>query len=359
MASVMTDTTIMVTDATRLGGAERYMTTIVDCSRHVRDIDLVVAVPRAGPLLRRPLEAAGAEVVEIPELRRRPRPAAVGALLRLVRHRAANALLSNLTDQGDNGSALVVSRLVRQVRTAAVLHLWVPDPPAYRLPFYAGLLRLPSTVITPGQGTADDLRRLRISARVIPNGLSVPEALPRLEARAALGLPGEGLVVGGIGRLTEQKGWDLLTRAWPHVLASCPEVLAVIIGDGDERNRLEGDANGVRFVGAKVDAARLLPAFDLLVVPSRFESHALVPMEAALAGVPVVATDIPGVREGTGPGTVLTPTEDSVRLAHAIARVLGNLKEWTALAVKAQTDQLARFDPLTMTRNTLDCLYGR
>ena len=86
-----------------------------------------------------------------------------------------------------------------------------------------------------------------------------------------------------LGRLSTQKGQDVLLRAWPSV--QVPGAQAVLVGDGPEEEALRelaaGDAT-VRFAGGvpRAEAVRFLAAADVVVVPSRWEGMALVPLEA-------------------------------------------------------------------------------
>jgi glycosyltransferase involved in cell wall biosynthesis len=157
------------------------------------------------------------------------------------------------------------------------------------------------------------------SISVIRNGVPAPQA-GQPDTRFA-----SGPVIGAIGRLEAQKGFDVLVDALPQL----PGVTAVVVGEGRERAALQARAiaNGVdsRFIlaGWKPDAASLLQGFDCLVLPSRFEGLPLVVLEAFGAGVPVVATDVGSVSEAVTPETgLLIPPDDPVALAAAVRRVL-------------------------------------
>ena len=107
------------------------------------------------------------------------------------------------------------------------------------------------------------------------------------------------------------------------------------------------------FVGWKDDARRWLTAMDVFVVPSRIEGFGLGIVEAMLARVPVIAAAVGGtaevvIDEETG---WLVPPEDPVRLADAIARVLGDE------ILRARTTRLAR--SLVKTEFTPEIMAGR
>jgi glycosyltransferase involved in cell wall biosynthesis len=150
--------------------------------------------------------------------------------------------------------------------------------------------------------------------------------LERSQARAALNLPEKAFVLGWVGRLSAEKGGDLLIEA----LARSPGVplLACVIGDGPDRAALErraeelGMAERVRWSGIRSEAGRLFAAFDAFVLSSRTEGTPIVLLEAMQAGVPIVATSVGGVPDVVGPGEAwLVPPDDPGAIAEAIRKV--------------------------------------
>jgi glycosyltransferase involved in cell wall biosynthesis len=164
---------------------------------------------------------------------------------------------------------------------------------------------------------------------VIPNGVALDVFAPatpaeRAQARRALGLP-DGPVVLTVGRLSPQKGHDVLLRAWAHVRRASPEATLVLVGDGPDEPALRALAGpGVVFAGRRSDVGHWLAAADVVAIPSRWEAGLpLVAMEAMARGRPVVACDVAGVREGLGHGGgVVIPSEDPPALAHALLQRL-------------------------------------
>lgn len=183
--------------------------------------------------------------------------------------------------------------------------------------------------------SADERRRgeqAGVQARFaeIPNGVDLtryaatsPE--DRDSARAVLGVaPGTPLAV-TVGRLTRQKGQDVLLAAWRRVLERVQDAQLVLVGDGPDRAELEALAvPRVRFVGADQDVAAWLAAATVTVLPSRWEAGlSLVAMEAMACARSVVAADVAGMREGLAPdcGTVVA-IEAVEPLADAVAKRL-------------------------------------
>jgi glycosyltransferase involved in cell wall biosynthesis len=163
--------------------------------------------------------------------------------------------------------------------------------------------------------------------RVIENGIGPETALSCADARRALGLPAEGRLVGWIGRMTAEKGADLLVEALQPVAGRDAEV--VLIGDGPERARVQGMARtGFRFLGLIPEASRYIGAFDVLVISSRTEGTPMVLLEAMQAGLPVIAFGvggIPNVLDGST-GWLVVP-EDRTGLRNAVLEALGNPAE--------------------------------
>jgi glycosyltransferase involved in cell wall biosynthesis len=157
---------------------------------------------------------------------------------------------------------------------------------------------------------------------VVPNGVDLDalRPVPTEQARQRLGMTDRPTVV-CVGRLTEQKGQDLLLAAWPAVLDEVPDAQLVLVGDGPERAALQAVApRSVLFTGARSDVADLLSAADVVALPSRWEGAPLVPLEAMALGRPVVAFAVDGVRSALGnTGDVIEPG-DVPGLARALVQ---------------------------------------
>jgi glycosyltransferase involved in cell wall biosynthesis len=123
-----------------------------------------------------------------------------------------------------------------------------------------------------------------------------------------------------------------------------PGAQLAILGDGELRTHLQaraealGVADSVRFCGHRDDLARLYPAFDWLLVPSRSEGLGLVLQEAVLSGVPVICSDLPVFREQLGEAGCYLPVGDQPSWAEAIASCVARdgpavaREQWQALA---------------------------
>lgn len=141
--------------------------------------------------------------------------------------------------------------------------------------------------------------------RVVPNGIRVDAfgLQDRLDARRRLGVTGDGLVIGTVGRLNWAKDHAFLLRACQEYVTDDPAASVVIVGKGEERDELErmtaalGLQGRVRFLGDRSDVASLLPGMDIFALSSRTEGHSIALLEASAAGVAMIATDVGGNRE--------------------------------------------------------------
>ena len=172
--------------------------------------------------------------------------------------------------------------------------------------------------------------------------------LDRLSARRALGLREDGFVIGWVGRLSGEKGPDVLLDALLY-LTDLPITVSVV-GNGPGRHSLASRAQRggvdslIRWHGAVTDAARHFAAFDVFVLSSRTEGTPIVVFEAMAAGVPIVATRVGGVPDVVSSAeAVLVPPADPVALAAAIRAVYRDPAAARARAQRARARLLTQF----------------
>ena len=183
----------------------------------------------------------------------------------------------------------------------------------------------------------DDLLALGIGRpeqwHVVPVGVEldrlVAERPDRAAARATLGLPADGPIVGCVGRLVPIKDHEVLLQAGARLLRERPDVTFVLAGDGELRERLQERAvelMGDRciFLGWVHDLPTLYAAVDVVALTSRLEGTPVSLIEAAAAGKPVVATRVGGVREVVRDGEtgLLVAPNDPVAVAASLHTLL-------------------------------------
>jgi glycosyltransferase involved in cell wall biosynthesis len=174
-------------------------------------------------------------------------------------------------------------------------------------------------------GISQDRLHTIPNARLAPSQVYDPQ-----EARSKLDLVEEGFHVGWIGRMSPEKGPDVMLSAIELVLArgTIPDLQATFIGDGRLRAELEsrakrrGLSDRIHWLGRVPEAARFLQAFDLICLSSRSEGTPIVALEAMTVGVPLIATKVGGVADLTGrDAALLIPPDDPQALANAIEAV--------------------------------------
>ncbi|MHB8993929.1 MAG: glycosyltransferase family 4 protein [Armatimonadota bacterium] len=190
---------------------------------------------------------------------------------------------------------------------------------------------------------------------VIPNGIRTEQfslAVDRSALRRELGLPEQATVIGCIAALSPQKGVQFLLKAFPAVRRERPDAHLLLVGDGVLRPSLQRLANSlhvteaVHFAGLRSDIPQILKALDLFVLPSLWEGLPYALLEAGAAGMPVVASDIPGnhdVIEHGVTGRLARPADASDLAAQIIA----------VLSDPATRTQAAALHHLIETRYTL------
>lgn len=169
-----------------------------------------------------------------------------------------------------------------------------------------------SVVIAVSHFLADELRRIyqvpNEKIHIVPNGVNYHAFdgfLDPAEVKGRYGIAPLAPTIFSPGRMTVQKGMDMLVEAVPMVLASYPETRFVISGEGPEKDAVVRRAYEVGASGAIVFLGHmprwqyidLIRACDIVAVPSRNEPFGIVVLEAWAAGKPVVATTAGGPRE--------------------------------------------------------------
>lgn len=200
------------------------------------------------------------------------------------------------------------------------------------------------------------IQQMRVPAsriRLIPHGIDIdmfaspvsPSAQQQL--RDQLRMRANGPVVGTVARLVASKGVDRLIRSLPQIRAAVPDASLLIVGDGEERSRLEqlavahGIQGAVHFAGALPETQIALSLMQVFVfLPTAQEGFGLSFLEAMASGCPIVA-----MRQGAGaqwvleqiPISVIVEPEDLSGLATAVTRFLQHRDAARQAAERART----------------------
>lgn len=215
------------------------------------------------------------------------------------------------------------------------------------------------------------LQRLRVPGRklrLLGNGIDLERFRPdpdvRRDVRAELGIEGDTVVVGAVGRLVWEKGYAELFDAARRILGDRADVAFVVAGpfDADKGDPLlpgdvaAAEAAGVRVLGHRDDPERLYQAFDVYVLASHREGFPRSAMEAAATGLPIVACDIRGCRQVVEHGVtgLLGPVRDAPALRRNIERLLDDRTLRASMAAAALDKAHRDFDQQAVIERTVD-----
>jgi glycosyltransferase involved in cell wall biosynthesis len=177
----------------------------------------------------------------------------------------------------------------------------------------------------------------------IYNGIPLLERQnSRQQVRTQLGLSENTPLLVNVGRLAHQKNQATLIAAIIHL----PEAHLLLIGEGELRDDLQkkvaelGLEKQVHLLGElkSEDVLRLLSASDVFVFPSLYEAMPMALVEAMGLGLPVVAGDIPAMREVLGDAGIIVPSDNAEEIANAVQQVLNS----SELAVSMSSRSLER-----------------
>ncbi|MFT4839950.1 MAG: glycosyltransferase involved in cell wall biosynthesis [Planctomycetota bacterium] len=282
-----------------------------------------------------PADGSAAGWLQLPDIRRGVNPfadrRAMRALPKIIRQFRADVVHTHTSKAGLIGRKAAWAERVPV--TAHTFHGHVLKDYFGRLPsmllaaLERRLARRTHLLFAISPSCADELADCRVAARdrfeVIAPAVAVPVAVARTAAREQLGIEAEQWRVCAVGRLVPIKRLADFVMA----IAGAAELHGDVVGDGPERASLQQlatqHAGGrIHIRGAEPDIARLLLAYDAVVLPSVREGCPLVAIEAFAAGVPVVGYDVPGVRDALshfGRGVLVPVAEGPAGLARALA----------------------------------------
>lgn len=205
---------------------------------------------------------------------------------------------------------------------------------------------------------------------LLPNGVDLSKYTDATSSnlRTEQGLAEGTRIVGTIGRLVEQKGHDIFIRAAKRLLDSGVDAYFVIAGSGKIEQELRamikdlGLNDRILLLGFRHDLPSFLKGLDIFVFASLQEGMPNAVLEAMAAGLPIVASDIPGVRELIEPGVrgILVKPGDDAAFAQQIERLLkdrpvsARLGENASSWVSENHDQERMFE--TLERRLKDML---
>jgi glycosyltransferase involved in cell wall biosynthesis len=351
-----------------IGGPAQHtilLTAGLDRTRFATTLITGVVGPAEGDFLEA-AQGRGVSPIVIPALGRSIRPArdlaVLLTLVRLFRRLRPDIVHTHTAKAGTLGR--LAARFAGVPVTVHTFHGHVLDgyfPPAVTR-FFVGveraLARRTDRLVTVSPRLRADLLAMGIGrpeqVAVIPLGLDLERfrrARPETPIlRALLGLGTDGPLLGIVGRLVPIKDHATLFQALALLEPRDSPAHLVVVGDGEERVRLEalagqlGLSHRVHFLGWRSDLETILPELDMVICASKNEGTPVALIEAMAAGVPVLSTDVGGVADLVTHGETgwLVRAGDSPALAQAIQQLLGNAALRARLAAAGRPVALER-----------------
>lgn len=357
---------------TGLYGAERWILALIRYLPKSR-VDSVVGViedqvESGVPELLERSEALGFETVRFKSIGRLS-TSAISTIREFIRRERINVLHTHGYKTDIVGLLAVLGTGCKLVTTP---HGWT-ERPDFKLRVYEWLDRvafffLDAVVPLSPRLYSDTARWLKWRRNVflIRNGVDVAE-IDAVTERDRLPRDTAGkrpLIVGYIGRLVPGKRVDDLVRAFAGLKVKDKQLW--IVGDGPERTNIESMISSlspepsVRLFGYRDDRLSLLKSFDVFVLPSLSEGIPRCLLEAMAAGVPVVATDIPGCRnlvKDSETGLLYAPG-DAAALQAALQALVSDPGLAASIATRARDFVVQEFSAERMASEYTDLYYS-
>jgi glycosyltransferase involved in cell wall biosynthesis len=180
--------------------------------------------------------------------------------------------------------------------------------------------------------------------------------------RNSFNISDNDFLIGSIGRLCWQKGFEYLIHSLPDVLSKYPNVKILLVGDGPLKNTIKdltktlNVEKKVIFAGFRDDVKNILSALDMLAVPSLVEGFPMIVLEAMAMQKPIVASKIEGIIEQLEDGKegILIPARDHNSIANSICRIIENNHFAEKIGKAAREKVKKLFSVETMIRKTED-----
>jgi glycosyltransferase involved in cell wall biosynthesis len=246
----------------------------------------------------------------------------------------------------------LIARRAQPMRLVTTVHGWVSQ--TGRTPLYYAVDRIILRFYDEVVCVSEDLRDVCLKhgvrsdrCHLIRNAIDT-EAFSRKmsvrEAKQQLGAPEGSTLIGGVGRLMDEKGFDILIEAVRGLVREGADLHLWIAGEGPERRKLEalGGASSLgarlRLLGNVSDPRLLFSAMDIFALSSRREGLPNVLLEAMAMGVPVVATAVAGVPLLVEDGTtgLLVDPDSPQELTRALGRLVEDPERAHTMARQAR-----------------------
>lgn len=357
------------------GGSGRHF---LDLCRGLRErgnhVEAVYSPLRAEDAFVRELKSLGLAAVHAVAMKRAPGPSDVAAFRALHRIIATNPRFDVVHGHSSKAGALTRLRLpgphIPRVYTPHAFRTMDPTLGKGGRILYGAieiiLARLfTDRLICVSNDEYAHARSLCMPARrlsTIVNGVTPPPMAMARTVRSSFGIPDGDFVFGFVGRLSHQKAPERLIEAFRSAASRLPNARLIVVGSGElegDIRRLIADSdlqNRIHLTSA-FTGAQAVPAFDVLVMPSRYEAMSYVMLEAAAAGKPIISTDVGGaatVIDNGANGVIVANDGDTGKLASSMVEC-ANPERYADLEAAALS-RMSAFSAETMIDQT-EALY--
>lgn len=342
---------LYVSEAPIYGGAERYLIALAEgMDRTKFDIEMVIS-DQAPPQLREALDKLNVLTIPIAPIQGKTDIAGITRHHACFKARKPDIVHFNLSNPLHGQYAMLAARFASVPNRVATLHL----PPRNTTPTRRGrfferqtVCNLDTLIAVCHASQALMIQHFGIHPNrtaAVYNGIDTTDFDEQLRnLPPAILTQNSELIIGTIGRLSKQKGYDTLLDAVPQVIAKVPNVRLVIAGEGPEEDALKTQSkknniqDNVDFLGFRSDPPALIQAFDLFVLPSRYESFPITILEVMAASKPIVSTRVDGIPESVlhGQTGLLVEPENPVELTEAILALLEDKELRTQMSMAAR-----------------------
>lgn len=360
---------LQITHDLKIGGLQRV---VVDLATNLNKdkFSVSVCVLREGGPLEKELSEADIEVIRMPPAMR-PDYFRFWKLANLMAEIRPHIVHTHNTEPLTDGvPAALLAGVPVKIHTDHARSF--PDKMRYMFSEWALSHFVTQFVAVSEQTKADLVKYEKISPhkiRVVLNGIngaSYDKPVDREQVKARLGIDASrGPIIGIAARLTWQKGLHDLLEATKLLQRDFPQLLVLIAGEGElweslhSRSKELGIEANVSLLGRRSDVPEILQVLDVFVLPSLFEGLPLVVLEAMAASLPVVATDVGGVRQAVQDGItgLIVPPGSPPALSAAIRTILNSSDMRNEFARNARMTFLKAFS-LTHMVKAYEAMYS-
>ena len=355
---------LFVIDGLEFGGGERTFLQLIQGLLYAQRYDIHVATSPEGDFFKI-LTKMGIDVIPL-NLKKRVSVNNIKRLSKIIRKKKINIVHSQ-GGRADFYVRVAFKMLKPKVKIVNTVAMPVKgyDVGALRKGVYRFFDWFSEKYVDRFIVVSDVLRKTLLSSYKIPhdkvikvyNGIELDEYRPngkevrsqKSEVRREFGLSKNIPVIGAIGRMVWQKGFEYLIECVPEIVKAFPDVKILIVGDGSLREKFEALSEELRvrdnviFAGFRSDIKEILSAIDILVIPSLLEGFPMITLEAMAMAKPIVATNIDGITEQITDGVngILVLPKDPSALAKAIIQVLNDkeLARTMGLSAREKVEQ--------------------